>query len=424
MHKLVLAASVAALASGSAFAAADVQTCTRGSDVRSIEVLQPGEVGAACDLKYVRDNGANVSVPYHANNSVGFCAERARDLVQSLVDAGYACGAEQQVAAVETLDADPIEVSVEDTATPELVEVAVAAEPTPAPAVAEPVTQALASAEPALAELETAPTPVATAPAAVPVAPAIADAEPIIAQSADEPVEGGILGQPVLAAGVGGTVEATSQPKMANGGPVALTTTNASATATAAPRPRTSVVGRLVGAAPDERPITTASDPQVVEERLPAVSAPTPAATPKETKVAALSVSRPSAKTRPSEDIIKSVLAAQAAAWNEGDLEAFMRGYWKSPDLRFVSGTTVAKGWNQTLKRYRDRYGDDNLGRLGFDSLDVDMVTDDVAVVVGRFNLDRNGKADTGAFTLVMKRFDGLWRIVHDHSVADSSSTD
>lgn len=32
---------------------------------------------------------------------------------------------------------------------------------------------------------------------------------------------------------------------------------------------------------------------------------------------------------------VRAVLDAQAAAWNRGDLDGFMAGYWKSPALTF-----------------------------------------------------------------------------------------
>lgn len=125
-------------------------------------------------------------------------------------------------------------------------------------------------------------------------------------------------------------------------------------------------------------------------------------------------------RPRSRSDIIKATLAAQAAAWNEGDIEAFMEGYWRDKDLTFVSGTQVSKGWGNTLKRYKKRYGNGaQLGQLSFEELDVQMVADDVAIVVGRFILLRDQKRDSGLFTLVMKRFEGVWRIVHDHTVGD-----
>ncbi|MEJ0049277.1 MAG: hypothetical protein WDN04_26590 [Rhodospirillales bacterium] len=55
---------------------------------------------------------------------------------------------------------------------------------------------------------------------------------------------------------------------------------------------------------------------------------------------------------------IRSVLIAQAAAWNRGDIDAFMQGYRKSDELRFASGDTVTYGWQQTRDRYLQRYPD------------------------------------------------------------------
>ena len=178
---------------------------------------------------------------------------------------------------------------------------------------------------------------------------------------------------------------------------------------------------------PGEPPLRGTVEPVQVAAAAPTPTAPTETA-PVMRGAPARAVEAPEAtkvqKLRPSPDIIRGVLAAQAAAWNEGDLEAFMGGYWKSPDLRFVSGTEVTGGWSQTLKRYRNRYGESgDMGELSFDKLDVEMVTDDVAVVVGRFNLERNEAEDTGLFTLVMKRFDGRWRIVHDHTVGDQTAS-
>src|SRR5437879_453541 len=53
---------------------------------------------------------------------------------------------------------------------------------------------------------------------------------------------------------------------------------------------------------------------------------------------------------------IQQVLDAQQAAWNKGDLEGFMTGYWKSDDLSFYSGGDKTKGWQATLERYQKKY--------------------------------------------------------------------
>ena len=68
---------------------------------------------------------------------------------------------------------------------------------------------------------------------------------------------------------------------------------------------------------------------------------------------------------------IEQVLADQAKAWNSGDIDRFMDGYARTPDLRFATGGTVTRGWQQTLDRYKQRYPDRAaMGVLTFSELD------------------------------------------------------
>src|SRR5262245_24945314 len=73
------------------------------------------------------------------------------------------------------------------------------------------------------------------------------------------------------------------------------------------------------------------------------------------------------------QDAIRQVILDQQAAWNRGDLEAFMAGYWHSPELTFFSGGSERHGWDDTLARYRQRYQGEGreMGRLTFDDLRV-----------------------------------------------------
>jgi beta-aspartyl-peptidase (threonine type) len=115
----------------------------------------------------------------------------------------------------------------------------------------------------------------------------------------------------------------------------------------------------------------------------------------------------------------RAVLDAQVAAWNRGDLEGFMAGYWRSPDLVFCSGDTVTKGWDETLARYRKRYQSEGreMGRLRFDAIEVLPLGEDAALARGAWHLVmRDGKEPHGLFTLLLRRLDGAWRIVHDHT--------
>jgi uncharacterized protein (TIGR02246 family) len=129
-----------------------------------------------------------------------------------------------------------------------------------------------------------------------------------------------------------------------------------------------------------------------------------------------------SAKTKSvmdSRQAIREVLDSQVDAWNHGNLEAFMDGYWRSPNLTFFSGATITKGWEPTLLRYRQRYqgtGKD-MGKLEFNDLNIDLLDPRVAVVTGKYQLTMaDGKQPHGIFTLLFKKTPEGWRIVHDHT--------
>lgn len=115
------------------------------------------------------------------------------------------------------------------------------------------------------------------------------------------------------------------------------------------------------------------------------------------------------------EDRILSVLTSQQAAWNAGDIDGFMEGYWVSPDLRFASGGTVTYGWQATRDRYHANYADRSImGTLEFSNLEVVLIDDDAAIVHGAWALARADDRPAGLFTLVLKDLDGDWKIVSD----------
>jgi ketosteroid isomerase-like protein len=125
------------------------------------------------------------------------------------------------------------------------------------------------------------------------------------------------------------------------------------------------------------------------------------------------------AGARNAEAPVRAVLSRQVEAWNRGDLEAFMAGYWNSPDLVFQSGATLTRGWQATLERYRRRYQAEGkeMGRLRFEELDVQPLSLDATFVRGRWHLTmKDGSQPGGLFTLLLRRVSGDWKIVHDHT--------
>ncbi len=118
-------------------------------------------------------------------------------------------------------------------------------------------------------------------------------------------------------------------------------------------------------------------------------------------------------------DELKRMLDDQTAAWNRGDLKGFMRGYDNSPELTFFSGDTIAKGWEATLARYRQRYqgAGKQMGQLNFTETRIEMLGGDAAVFTARWHLAlESGEKREGLTTVICKRTKNGWKIVHDHS--------
>jgi len=114
---------------------------------------------------------------------------------------------------------------------------------------------------------------------------------------------------------------------------------------------------------------------------------------------------------------IRRVMDAQVAAWNAGDIDGFMRGYWNSTELVFVSSDNVTRGWQPTIERYKKNYDSRaKMGTLTFSDLQIDVLSKDAAVVLGSWALAREKDNPKGKFTLIFRKMKNGWVIVHDHT--------
>lgn len=124
----------------------------------------------------------------------------------------------------------------------------------------------------------------------------------------------------------------------------------------------------------------------------------------------------PDSSDSPSREITK-LLGQQAAAWNAGDIDAFMEHYWKSDELTFSSGGQTTRGWQRTKESYQQRYPTrEKMGQLTFSQLEVTPLGDSAALVLGRWRLARDESPVGGNFTLAFRKIDGRWVIIHDHT--------
>ena len=116
---------------------------------------------------------------------------------------------------------------------------------------------------------------------------------------------------------------------------------------------------------------------------------------------------------------INDVLSAQQSAWNRGDVDAFLVGYWPSPELTFSGSSGVSRGWDGVLARYKKSYPNHAaMGQLEFSDLEFRYLGPDAALVLGQWHLKRESGDIGGVFTLVWQKFPDGWKIIHDHTSA------
>jgi len=114
---------------------------------------------------------------------------------------------------------------------------------------------------------------------------------------------------------------------------------------------------------------------------------------------------------------ILALLDTQTAAWNKGDLQEFMKGYWENDSLRFIGKSGITYGWNNTLANYKRGYPDTAaMGKLQFTILVVKKLSNRYYEVVGKWYLKRSIGDASGHYTLLLRKIKGSWVIASDHS--------
>lgn len=108
----------------------------------------------------------------------------------------------------------------------------------------------------------------------------------------------------------------------------------------------------------------------------------------------------------------------QQKAWNDGDLEGFMNGYWQSDSLKFIGKNGITFGYDATLENYKKSYPDiATMGKLKFDILTIQQLDKKHVFVIGKWHLKREEKEDLeGHFTLIWEKINKKWVIIADHS--------
>jgi ketosteroid isomerase-like protein len=117
------------------------------------------------------------------------------------------------------------------------------------------------------------------------------------------------------------------------------------------------------------------------------------------------------------ETAIRKILETQTAAWNSGDIDGFMKGYWENDSLMFIGKSGVTYGWDNTLKNYKKGYPDTAaMGKLTFTLIQMKQLSKEYFHVTGKWFLKRSIGDIGGHYTLLFRKINGRWVIISDHS--------
>ncbi len=118
-----------------------------------------------------------------------------------------------------------------------------------------------------------------------------------------------------------------------------------------------------------------------------------------------------------SESAIRKILDEQTAAWNRGDIDNFMKGYWENDSLMFIGKSGVTYGWVNTLNNYKKGYPDTaSMGKLIFTLIQVKKLSKEYYHITGKWFLKRSIGDVGGHYTLLFRKINGRWVIISDHS--------
>ena len=114
---------------------------------------------------------------------------------------------------------------------------------------------------------------------------------------------------------------------------------------------------------------------------------------------------------------ILKVMTDQQTAWNNGNIDGYMQGYWKNDSLLFIGSKGPTYGWQKTLDNYKKSYPNkEKMGILEFSDIQVKILGKKHAYVFGKWKLVRTNDSPNGIYTLIFEKFKDGWKIISDHT--------
>jgi ketosteroid isomerase-like protein len=119
------------------------------------------------------------------------------------------------------------------------------------------------------------------------------------------------------------------------------------------------------------------------------------------------------------EEHIRARFEEGTEAWNRGDLDAYLAGYWDSEETRWISRGTLTRGVDAIRGTYKSLFDSpEKMGKFEVRDLEIDVLTGSDALIIGKWWHTAGSLARHGMFTVHMKKLQGEWVVVTDHTSA------
>jgi ketosteroid isomerase-like protein len=113
---------------------------------------------------------------------------------------------------------------------------------------------------------------------------------------------------------------------------------------------------------------------------------------------------------------IRARFDAGRAAWNLGDIEGYLAGYWDSERTRWASGATVVRGKKAIAAAFRSRFPTpQHMGKIEVTDLEIEVLTGTDALVFGHLVHTVGDAVRKGVFTVHVRKVGGDWFVISDH---------
>lgn len=120
-------------------------------------------------------------------------------------------------------------------------------------------------------------------------------------------------------------------------------------------------------------------------------------------------------------NLVTQLLTRSADAWNRGDLAAFVADYADEPKTTFVSGGRAQHGFEWIRSNYEPAFAPGAThNSLRFEEVEARWLGDNHLLATARYVLFQGDfVTSSGPFTLILRRTNGQWKIIHDHTSRD-----